>query len=285
MDAATRMFWRNVRARTTTSAVTTLGVSPGIYDLPPEAPNEPLAAHLPEGLARRKRPREATIDAQPVKPEPDRGEANATLKKVKSEATPASIAGINSANAVSASKLALPGADLPPVIAPPGRQRGPTRGRGGISRPASTHVDDYERGTGARPIIGALVESSSVGALQSAPSTSTASQSGTPHAPPDGMPGLHMALSRAGSKPSLRSDASASSTRPIGQTPSIKQEGPALPAIGAGPPRLQAAEQPATPRGGSSSSAKSSTLTAGGAAQHITELQQNPAALAVRLAP
>lgn len=45
----------------------------------------------------------------------------------------------------------MPGADLPPVIAPPGRTRGNARVRaqtGSLSRPSSIHVDDFQRGVG-----------------------------------------------------------------------------------------------------------------------------------------
>jgi hypothetical protein len=42
----------------------------------------------------------------------------------------------------------MPGADLPPVIAPPGRTRGNARARqqtGSLSRPSSIHVDDFQQ--------------------------------------------------------------------------------------------------------------------------------------------
>lgn len=48
----------------------------------------------------------------------------------------------------------LPGADLPPVIAPPGRTRGNARARnqtGSLSRPSSIHVDDFQRGVVPKP--------------------------------------------------------------------------------------------------------------------------------------
>ncbi len=47
---------------------------------------------------------------------------------------------------------AMPGADLPPVIAPPGRTRNNARARsqtGSLSRPTSIHVDDFQRNGGA----------------------------------------------------------------------------------------------------------------------------------------
>jgi hypothetical protein len=45
-----------------------------------------------------------------------------------------------------------PGAGLPPVAAPPAR-RAPARGRAaaGVSRPASIHVDDFQRAAGSGP--------------------------------------------------------------------------------------------------------------------------------------
>ncbi len=55
-DAATRMFWRNLRERAGPAPVRALGADPTAYDLPEAAALGALARHLPEvpaGLALR----------------------------------------------------------------------------------------------------------------------------------------------------------------------------------------------------------------------------------------
>lgn len=51
-DAATRMFWRNLRARAGPAPVRPLGADPVAYDLPAAAALGAIAARLPEVAAR-----------------------------------------------------------------------------------------------------------------------------------------------------------------------------------------------------------------------------------------
>lgn len=50
-DAATRMFWRNLRARAGPTPVRPLGADPVAYDLPAGAALGAIAARLPEVAA------------------------------------------------------------------------------------------------------------------------------------------------------------------------------------------------------------------------------------------
>ena len=52
-DAATRMFWRNLRARAGPAPTRPLGADPVAYDLPAAAPLNAVAARLPEVRANR----------------------------------------------------------------------------------------------------------------------------------------------------------------------------------------------------------------------------------------
>jgi hypothetical protein len=61
-DAATRTFWRNVKARSLSNHVPALGTKrPAVLDLPLESGAAPFAANLPAGLTRRCRPCNARI--------------------------------------------------------------------------------------------------------------------------------------------------------------------------------------------------------------------------------
>jgi len=182
-DAAARMFWRNLRARASAAPVRALGANPAAYDLPPAADPGPLAAHLPEaragqtypavhgmtygvthvlappvrpgqtgllmsrilalrwphaqGLTRRKRPRDAKLDMRAAPGAPQAGGGTAAQLHPAQHPKPGDPAS---------------GAGLPPVAAPPAR-RAPARGRAaaGVSRPASIHVDDFQRALGGGP--------------------------------------------------------------------------------------------------------------------------------------
>ncbi|KAK9862215.1 hypothetical protein WJX84_008545 [Apatococcus fuscideae] len=128
-DSATRMFWRNMQARATSSNVPPLGRTPVQWEVPEEVKLGPPSSYLGPGLAPRKHPRTAALDSMLPS-----AAAGAAVVKTAEPTKPGN------------SMLAdMPGADLPPVIAPARAGRmGRGRGGAGSSRPASVHVDDFE---------------------------------------------------------------------------------------------------------------------------------------------
>lgn len=113
--------------------------------------NSGSSLHL-QGLTRPKHPRDAKMAAGG--PKASQGGAAKTAAAQPAPVKPAAAA----ADALpaksplpAAGDASMPGADLPPVIAPPGRTRGNARARsqtGSLSRPTSIHVDDFQRNAG-----------------------------------------------------------------------------------------------------------------------------------------
>ncbi|KAK9829627.1 hypothetical protein WJX72_006957 [[Myrmecia] bisecta] len=143
-DTATRVFWRNVKARSTTTTVPPLGRNPTRWEVSESVDPGTVASHIGEGLTEAKRSRDATLQA--VAP------GAASSQSVKQEKPPVK-AKEEPAAAKPAFAADIPGADLPPVIAPPGRPRGrPAMLRGGPSaksRPASMHMLQNPAGVAA----------------------------------------------------------------------------------------------------------------------------------------
>ena len=86
------------------------------------------------------------------------------------------------------------GTDVPAVIAPPGRTRATARMRqqgNSLSRPSSVHVDDFQRGVGAKPEPSGSRSSGSTRSAQQGNS----GQRGAPHANSPGGPSLQKLLS------------------------------------------------------------------------------------------
>ena len=86
------------------------------------------------------------------------------------------------------------GTDVPAVIAPPGRTRATARMRqqgNSLSRPSSVHVDDFQRGVGAKQEPSGPRSSGSTRSAQQGDS----GQRGAPHASNPGGPSLQKLLS------------------------------------------------------------------------------------------
>ena len=86
------------------------------------------------------------------------------------------------------------GTDVPAVIAPPGRTRATARMRqqgNSLSRPSSVHVDDFQRGVGAKQEPSGSRSSGSTRSAQQGDS----GQRGAPHANSAGGPSLQKLLS------------------------------------------------------------------------------------------
>lgn len=113
--------------------------------------NSRCSLHV-QGLTRPKHPRDAKMAAggpkaslggavKPVAAQPPTVKPAAAAAAAPPAKSPLPAAG----------DAAMPGADLPPVFAPPGRTRGNARARsqtGSLSRPTSIHVDDFQRNAG-----------------------------------------------------------------------------------------------------------------------------------------
>ncbi|KAL3150414.1 hypothetical protein ABBQ32_000252 [Trebouxia sp. C0010 RCD-2024] len=151
-DPASHTFWRNVKERAV-APVTAFGRNPERWINWEPSAVPPVPSWLPGPLTPAKRPREARLGggsqagsslaspSQRLKTEPSSGSGSAA-------ATGAAAA------AKAGGGGAMPGDDLPPVIAPPGRSRAQQmRGRigGNSSRPASLHVDDFEKAASSMP--------------------------------------------------------------------------------------------------------------------------------------
>lgn len=141
-DAAAQMFWKNMEARSFPESIPPMGRNPIPWDLPADVASEVVTKSLGEGLTRRKRPRDASMGGSIVAGDvavSGAGEpGRAAVTEDAAKFAPAAAAAKPAAD--------LPGADLPPVLAPPGRSRGAARARmASTGRPASMHVDDYER--------------------------------------------------------------------------------------------------------------------------------------------
>ena len=88
----------------------------------------------------------------------------------------------------------LAGTDVPAVIAPPGRTRATARMRqqgNSLSRPSSVHVDDFQRGAGAKQEPSGSRPGGSARSAQQGDS----GQRGAPHANSAGGPSLQKLLS------------------------------------------------------------------------------------------
>lgn len=86
------------------------------------------------------------------------------------------------------------GTDVPAVIAPPGRTRATARMRqqgNSLSRPSSVHVDDFQRGAGAKQEPSGSRSSGTTRSAQPGDS----GQRGAPHATSAGGPSLQKLLS------------------------------------------------------------------------------------------
>lgn len=144
-DAASRTFWRNVAARSAHEQPSAFGPAPVVWEVEAADKPSPFAAHIPEGLAPIRHPRSEPLSAfTRAKPE---APAKDAVAAVKEEPGAKGAAEVGSSMVPKLEDKDLPGADLPPVVAP---SRGPQRrqGRGAGNRPSSMHVDDFERRQG-----------------------------------------------------------------------------------------------------------------------------------------
>lgn len=162
-DPVTRMFWRNVRARACQQSSASAAYAMrrfARHDCMPDA-DASIVRSLHPPLTSRKRPRDETLDLQPRRgegptPQQDK-EADGKLRGTPRKGggaggdTPKGGAaeGVGGGVGVRVGGPPPPSAvpDLPPVIASP---RAGRRGPGGSSRPASKHVDEFQKGTGVK---------------------------------------------------------------------------------------------------------------------------------------
>ncbi|KAL0034398.1 hypothetical protein WJX79_000220 [Trebouxia sp. C0005] len=141
-DPASHTFWRNVKERAV-APVTAYWRNLVTWDVWEPAAVPPVPTWLSAPLTPAKRSRDRRLDGA--------SQGGSTLaspsQRLKTETTGAT----SQSGAAAAAKAAsgpMPGDDLPPVLAPPGRSRAQQlRGRtgGNSSRPASLHVDDFEK--------------------------------------------------------------------------------------------------------------------------------------------
>ncbi|KAL0053110.1 hypothetical protein WJX82_000994 [Trebouxia sp. C0006] len=141
-DPASHTFWRNVKERAV-APVTAFGRNPARWDVWEPAAVPPVPTWLSAPLTPAKRSRDRRLDGA--------SQGGSTLASPSQRLKTETAAATSQSGAAAAAKAAagpMPGDDLPPVLAPPGRSRAQQlRGRtgGNSSRPASLHVDDFEK--------------------------------------------------------------------------------------------------------------------------------------------
>ncbi|CAL8468510.1 g8050 [Coccomyxa elongata] len=198
-DTATRMFWRNVSARAAGATLNKLGRKPMRYDIPEAVPVPAVTSCLTQGLTRPKHPRDARMAAGGPKASPGGAVKPAAAQPPTVKPAAAAAAAPPAKSPLpAAGDAAMPGADLPPVIAPPGRTRGNARARsqtGSLSRPTSIHVDDFQRNAGQG--LPGMGDAGRSGGLTT-PRGSSFSSHGSGHGPGGPGSGRHSSSRNAG---------------------------------------------------------------------------------------
>lgn len=160
LDPATNTFWRNIAARSGSMLVQPWGKAPALWQPWDGADVGPMTQSLPYPLTARKVPHDSRMGKAKAKSLTSGAPAAAG-------ASPAdSLGGAGSGSLAPAklpstrttpSNMDMPGADLPPVLAPPSRPRARQplgRTLNSTGRPASMHVDDFEKSAATPPAQG-----------------------------------------------------------------------------------------------------------------------------------